>query len=137
MADLFHDGGKSRVGEKLGRDMPVLHELPLVARPGAYAELEDMPVAEDVVAAATSVYPEAAQLLGGGRLASAEGMTAGQKMAFLVDTVELYSTKRKIRAIRSKLDQASKEEADELFGEATALQKRVNELSLKISGQKF
>ena len=32
--------------------MPVLHELPLVARPGAYAELEYASVAEDVVAAA-------------------------------------------------------------------------------------
>lgn len=91
---------------------------------------------QDVVAAATSVYPEAAQLLGGGRLASAEGMTAGQKMAFLVDTVELYSTKRKIRAIRTELrstPDALSDRTKELFVEATQLQRHVQELSGRLS----
>lgn len=90
----------------------------------------------EAVAAAGAVYPEAAQLLGGGRLASTEGMSAAQKMSFLVDTVELYSTKRKVRQIRSQLrstPEALSDETKALFVEATELQKHVHELSARLS----
>ncbi len=90
----------------------------------------------EVVAAATSVYPGAAQILGGGSIASTEGMSAAQKMSFLVDTAELYSTKRKVREIRTKLRNVPDPLADstkELFIQATELQKRVHELSARLS----
>ncbi len=89
------------------------------------------------VAAASAVVPEAPRILASGQLVYQQGMTADQKVDFLLDTVDLYSTRRKIREIRSKLraGEASvpNEEAGRLFSEATELQRHANELSSYIS----
>ena len=90
----------------------------------------------DVVAAATAVEPAAPQILSSGRVVSSPGMDAREKVAFLVDSVELYSCKRRVREIKARLRQAGDaggEDAEALFEQATALQKRINELTKKLS----
>ena len=90
----------------------------------------------DVVAAATAVEPAAPQILSSGRVVSSPGMDAHEKVAFLVDSVELYSCKRRVREIKARLRQAGDaggEDAEALFEQATALQKRINELTKKLS----
>lgn len=90
----------------------------------------------DVVAAATAVEPDAPQILSSGRVVSSPGMDAREKVAFLVDSVELYSCKRRVREIKARLRQAGDaggEDAEALFEQATALQKRINELTKKLS----
>lgn len=90
----------------------------------------------DVVAAATAVEPAAPQILSSGRVVSSPGMDAREKVAFLVDSVELYSCKRRVREIKARLRQAGDaggEDAEALFEQATTLQKRINELTKKLS----
>ncbi len=90
----------------------------------------------DVVAAATAVEPAAPQILSSGRVVSSPGMDAREKVAFLVDSVELYSCKRRVREIKARLRQAGDaggEDAEALFEQATALQRRINELTKKLS----
>ena len=93
----------------------------------------------DVVAAATAVEPDAPQILSSGRVVSSPGMDAREKVAFLVDSVELYSCKRRVREIKARLRQAGDsgsaggEDAEALFEQATALQKRINALTKKLS----
>lgn len=86
----------------------------------------------DVVAAAVAVEPDATRILSSGRVASEEELDTGTKARLLVDTVELYSSRRRIREIKSRLRAGSASipdsETESLFKEATALQKRVNEL---------
>ncbi len=89
------------------------------------------------VAAASAVEPDAPRILASGQLVYQQGMTAEQKVDFLLDTVDLYSTRRKIREIRSRLRAGESsvpgEEATRLFSEATELQRHANELSSYIS----
>lgn len=90
----------------------------------------------DVVAAATTVEPEAPQILSSGRVVSSPGMDSREKVAFLVDSVELYSCKRRVREIKARLRQAGDaggQDAEALFEQATALQKRINALTKKLS----
>lgn len=90
----------------------------------------------DVVAAATAVEPEAPQILSSGRVVSSPGMDSREKVAFLVDSVELYSCKRRVREIKARLRQAGDaggQDAEALFEQATSLQKRINELTKKLS----
>ncbi len=90
----------------------------------------------DVVAAATAVEPDAPQILSSGRVVSSMGMDTHEKVAFLVDSVELYSCKRRVREIKSRLRQAGDaggENAEALFEQATSLQKRINALTKKLS----
>lgn len=90
----------------------------------------------DVVAAATAVEPEAPQILSSGRVVSSPGMDSREKVAFLVDSVELYSCKRRVREIKARLRQAGDaggQDAEALFEQATALQKRINALTKKLS----
>ena len=90
----------------------------------------------DVVAAATAVEPDAPQILSSGRVVSSPGMDAREKVAFLVDSVELYSCKRRVREAKARLRQAGDaggEDAEALFEQATALQKRINALTKKLS----
>lgn len=86
----------------------------------------------DVVAAAVAVEPDATRILSSGRVASEEELDFETKARLLVDTVELYSSRRRIREIKSRLRAGSASvpdsETESLFKEATALQKRVNEL---------
>ena len=89
----------------------------------------------EVVAAATAVVPEAPRLLSGGRVMGESGLTESQRLDLIVDTAELFSSKRRIRQIRARLNSAMPDDAntDALFSEATALQRRVAELTRALS----
>lgn len=97
---------------------------------------EDATPAE-VVAAAESVVPEAPQLLAGARLEVTSGMGVDEEVAFLLDVIELWSRRREVREIKARLRASSAspgdEEAAELFRRATQTQKRINELSQRVS----
>ncbi len=93
---------------------------------------EDATPAE-VVRAAEYVVPEASSILASGRVASSEGIPEDAKVAFVIDTVELYSTKQKIREHRARI-RSGEEGSQGLFQEATVLQRQANEISKRISG---
>lgn len=80
----------------------------------------------DAVRAAEQVVPEAAQILSSGEVASAGGDT-DSKIAFVLDTVELYSTRRKIRELRARMRSGAS--SQDTFMQATDLQRHANELS--------
>lgn len=90
------------------------------------------------VAAATSVVPEAPRILASGTLVSQEGMSSEEKISFLLDTVELYSCRRRIREIRSRLrageGQVPNDDTVALFTEATRLQRHASQLQKSLSG---
>lgn len=89
----------------------------------------------DAVRAATEVVPDAPRILASGRLVATPGMSADQKASFVLDTVELFSTRRRIREIRAKLrSEDLGDQAEQLFTEATELQRHANELSNRLSG---
>jgi len=90
---------------------------------------------KDVVAAALSVEPQAAQILSAGEVV-ASSAEAVQRADSLLDSLELSSDKRKLKDVRGKLHGGSTlddAELKALFEEATRLQKRINELSELIS----
>lgn len=89
----------------------------------------------EVVAAATSVVPDAPRLLGAGRIMAEPGLADAEKLELIVDTAELCSCRRRIRQIRAALRSSADagEGSDALFAEATTLQRRVNELTRKLS----
>lgn len=87
----------------------------------------------EVVRAAETVVPDASSILASGRVASSEGISEGSKVAFVIDTVDLYSTKQKVRELRARI-RAGEEGAQDLFQEATLLQQQANEISKRISG---
>lgn len=91
----------------------------------------------EVVAAATAVVPEAPRILASGELAGQEGMSFSDKVAFVLDTMELCSTRRKIRQIRARLRSQEGaglgDDAKRLFEEATEMQRHANELSRRLS----
>ena len=78
-----------------------------------------------VVAAASAVVPEAPRMLAGARLAAVEDMTESEKVAFLVDVVELHSTRRRIRELRAQMAEGATTGDDTLalLKEATELQR--------------
>ena len=84
----------------------------------------------EVVAAASEVVDAAPRILSGGRLTAVEGMAPAEKASFLLDTVELYSLRRRVREIRGRLAGGGlpDEETQALFRQATELQRRSNEL---------
>lgn len=88
------------------------------------------------VDAAAAVVGEAPRILSGGRVMSAEELSDTEKLDLIVDTVELFSCRRRVRQIRARLHgepDAVGDESQRLFQEATRLQKRVNELVRKLS----
>ena len=88
----------------------------------------------DAVRAASAVVENAPQILAGGTLTGVGQMGEYEKAEFLIDTVDLYSTRRKVRAIRARLSGASMgEDAASLFEQATSLQVHANELSKKLA----
>ncbi|WP_028264186.1 DNA primase [Atopobium fossor] len=90
--------------------------------------------ATQVVAAAQTAVPEAGQILSAGRMSRVWKGSESSKLTFLLNQVELFSTKRRIREIRSKLRGAEiNEETEKLFREATQLQQHVNELNKTLS----
>ncbi len=91
--------------------------------------------AAEVVAAAAAVDPSAPSVVSGSRVMSEQGMTDEKKVEVLIDTLDLYSTKRQVRDIRAKLkrNEGSPESINNLFAKATVLQKKINALVLKLS----
>ena len=88
----------------------------------------------EVVRTAEQVVPEAPSILAGGTLASEDVMGTDAKVSFLLDAVDLYSTRRKVRDIRSRIGAVTdSDEATRLFGEATELQRREKELQQRLS----
>ena len=79
--------------------------------------------------------PDAPRLLGAGRIMAEPGLADAEKLELIVDTAELCSCRRRIRQIRAALRSSADagEGSDALFAEATALQRRVNELTRKLS----
>ena len=89
---------------------------------------------KDAVAAAAAVVPDAADIISSGRIATSGELTAEEGASILVDTCELYSTRRAIRQMRARLAAHTPgDDAGALFAEATELQKRANELQLRLS----
>ncbi len=85
----------------------------------------------DVVQLAESVVPDARRILSSGRVAATEG-DADAKVAFVLNTVELYSTRKKIRELRSSM-RSGVSTSENVFLEATNLQRHANELANKVS----
>ena len=86
----------------------------------------------DVVCAAEGVVPKAPQILSSGTLDVTSDMSAQQKAAFLVDVIELWAARRRVRQIQAQLKELGAgepgQEARDLFAEATRIQRRINEL---------
>ncbi len=89
----------------------------------------------EVVQAASSVVEDAPQILASGRVASTQEMDQETKVAFVLDAVELYSVRRRIREIRARIREGG-DDAGALFAEATRLQQESNQLSRRLSGNK-
>lgn len=89
----------------------------------------------EVVAAAAAVVPEAPRILSGGRVMGEGEVDDAEKLDFIMDSVELCSCRRRIRQIRSLLRATTvpDAESERAFEEATSLQKRMNELILRLS----
>ena len=85
-----------------------------------------------VVRAAEAVQPDAANILASGRIAHESSMGEERTVSFLLDTVELYSTKQRVRELRAQL-RSGESNASELFAEAMKLQKHVSELEMRLS----
>ena len=88
----------------------------------------------EVVAAASAVVPDAPRILSGGRVMEESELSDDEKLDFVVDNVELFSCRRRVRQIRALLrGSAAGDESEALFEEATALQRRAGELSRRLS----
>ena len=88
----------------------------------------------EVVAAASAVVPDAPRILSGGRVMEESELSDAEKLDFVVDNVELFSCRRRVRQIRALLrGSAAGNESEALFEEATALQRRAGELSRRLS----
>jgi DNA primase len=91
----------------------------------------------EVVGAATDVVADAPRILAGGRLEVTSRMPVEQRADFLLDVVELWSKRREVREIKARLRMSSSSVPDDqargLFRTATELQKRINELSNRVS----
>jgi DNA primase len=87
----------------------------------------------DAVALATRACPDAPRIIASGDVTT-DGMTQTDRAAFLLDNLDLFSTRRKIRAIRSELDAGGSDRpAEELFQKATDLQEHVAKLTKRIT----
>lgn len=86
----------------------------------------------DAVRAAESVVPDAPRLLSSGRVATVEGVASEAKIGFVLDTVELYSVRRKIKELRARM-RAGNGGSAETFAEAADLQRHANQLANSVS----
>ena len=85
----------------------------------------------DVVRAAEAVVPDATKTLSSGRVVSVdEDLSA--KARFLLDTVELYSTRRRIRELRASM-RSGADTSQNAFLEATNLQRHANDLANRVA----
>jgi DNA primase len=85
----------------------------------------------DVVEAAGQVVAEAPQILSSGRIVSSTDADDATKVGFVLDTVELYSTRRRIRELRAQIRAGTA--SQNAFQGATELQKHANELANRVS----
>ncbi|MDO4796657.1 MAG: DNA primase [Coriobacteriales bacterium] len=88
---------------------------------------------DQLVQAAMAVVDDAAHILASGEVVSTQDMDDAQKVAFVLDVVELYSTRRQIRELRALMRDGS-QDASQLFAEATRLQQKSNILAQRLSG---
>ena len=87
----------------------------------------------DVIAAAESVEPDALQVLSAGKVFSAEGMNEQEKLNLIVDTLEFFSLKRQIRALRLKMRESPTNKSQEFLEEISRMQVRMNEIGARLS----
>ena len=86
-----------------------------------------------VIAAAQVVEPTAPQVLSGGKVFSAEGMSEQEKLNLIVNTLEFFSLKRKMRELRRLLQRSASEETAPLLRQISELQKQINEAGERLS----
>ena len=87
----------------------------------------------DVIAAAEAVEPHALQELSSGKVFSAEGMNEQEKLNLIVDTLEFFSLKRQIRALRLKMRESPTNKSQEFLEEISRMQVRMNEIGARLS----
>ena len=87
----------------------------------------------DVIAAAEAVEPHAPQVLSSGKVFSAEGMNEQEKLNLIVDTLEFFSLKRQIRALRLKMRESPTNKSQEFLEEISRMQVRMNEIGARLS----
>ena len=91
----------------------------------------------DVVAAASGVVADAPRILASGSLEVTSRRSNADKVSFLLDTGELWSKRREVREIKARLRSASTSTPDAtaigLFQRATGLQRRIGELTNRLS----
>ena len=76
--------------------------------------------------------PDAPQILSSGSVAAADGVDDEAKVSFVLDTVELYSTRRKIQELRARI-RSGASTSENVFAEATNLQRHANELANRVA----
>ena len=92
---------------------------------------------EACMEAARAVCPEAAELVSAGRISSTSRHPTETNIAFLLDTLELYTIRRRMRAAQAKLRQDRTLDADarrDLAVQATQDAQRQRELEQSIEG---
>lgn len=87
----------------------------------------------DVIAAAEVVEPDALQVLSAGKVFSAEGMNEQEKLNLIVDTLEFFSLKRQIRALRLKMRESPTNKSQEFLEEISRMQVHMNEIGARLS----
>ena len=87
----------------------------------------------DVIAAAEAVEPHALPVLSSGKVFSAEGMNEREKLNLIVDTLEFFSLKRQIRALRLKMRESPVSKSQEFLEEISRMQTRMNEIGARLS----
>ena len=87
----------------------------------------------DVIAAAEAVEPHALQVLSSGKVFSAGGMNEQEKLNLIVDTLEFFSLKRQIRALRLKMRESPTSKSQEFLEEISRMQARMNEIGARLS----
>ena len=91
----------------------------------------------DAMAAARAVCPEAAQLVGSGLLSATSKHPTETNIEFLLDTLELYTTRRRMKTAQARLRSnrsMSSDERRELAIQATRDAARIRELEQAVEG---
>lgn len=93
--------------------------------------------AAEVMSAARAVCPEAAQLVSAGMISATSRHPTETNIAFLLDTLELYTARRRMKAAQSRLRSNSSLSSDarrELAIQATRDAARIRELERAVEG---
>lgn len=91
----------------------------------------------DVMNAVLAVCPEAPELVSGGLISSTSSHSTATTIEFLLDTLELYTVQRRLRAVQASLRQGralSHDERRELTIQATRYVARQRELQKAVGG---